>query len=478
MNAVSVRGDWVGQVVDGRYPLIELLGGSGTGGTFLTEVDGSGSQKAAIKLLASSPQAEDRFAAWQAASKLHHPNLAKIARCGRTEIGEIAAVYVVTDLAEELLSEIIPERPLSADEARQLATPVLDVLGYLHEAGYVHGHLKPSNILVVENEIKLSSDALIPNGKPASDLLTNDIYVAPEVATGPVSPRADIWSFGVTLVEALSQEMPIWDAASDSAPVLPTSIPEPFAQIARECLQPDPSRRCTLADIRALLEGKPKVVATRPSHQQAQRHVQEERAADKRLPTRMPFLPLIIGFVLLVAVIIGLQIHSHSGARAPAPQEQAEQAEQAANAPTAAPQSAPTKSQAAPASQARIASDKAPPPPAKTSSSTQPAVSPNANGEVLSRDVPEVPRRASDTIHGTVAVAVRVSVNPDGSVGNAEYVTRGPSAYFARLALDSAHNWKFRPPETNGRAATSAWVLHYKFRRNGVEVTPAHVPAQ
>ena len=44
--------------------------------------------------------------------------------------------------------------------------PILDALSYIHANGYVHGHLKPSNILVVENEVKLSSDGLIPAGSP------------------------------------------------------------------------------------------------------------------------------------------------------------------------------------------------------------------------------------------------------------------------------------------------------------------------
>src|SRR3569623_1141114 len=77
MNAVSVRGDWVGQVIDGRYPLLEWLGGSGTSGTFLTELDGLGSRRAAVKLIPSSPQSEDRLAGWVDAAKLSHPHLAE-----------------------------------------------------------------------------------------------------------------------------------------------------------------------------------------------------------------------------------------------------------------------------------------------------------------------------------------------------------------------------------------------------------------
>src|SRR3569623_952538 len=112
MNAVAVRGDWVSQVIDGRYPLLEWLGGSGTSGTFLTELDGLGSHKAAIKLLPSSPQSEDRLSGWAAVAKLSHPHLVHIHHHGRADVNGTQCVYIVCDLAEELLSQIIPERPL------------------------------------------------------------------------------------------------------------------------------------------------------------------------------------------------------------------------------------------------------------------------------------------------------------------------------------------------------------------------------
>ena len=261
---------------------------------------------------------------WPAAAKLSHPHLEQILHYGRAEVDAGPVVYIVTDLAEELLSQIIPERPLSPDEARQMLTPILDALDYLHGKGFVHGHLKPSNILVVENDIKISSDALIPNGKHAPELLTNNIHIAPEVATGPISPRADIWSLGITLVEALTQELPIWDAATDTEPVLPASIPPPFAQIARRCLQPDPSLRCTIAQIRTLLERQTQT-HSREASQKSLSPAQEDRP-DKPLPSRMPFLPLLIGLVLLVAIIIGFRMYNRRTNTAPPQTESTPQA--------------------------------------------------------------------------------------------------------------------------------------------------------
>jgi TonB family protein len=460
MDAVSVRGDWVGQVIDGRYPLLEWLGGSGTSGTFLTELDGLGSRRAAVKLLPSSPHSEDRLAGWPAAAKLFHSHLARIHHFGRADVDGKPCVYIVYDLAEELLSQIIPERSLTADEARQMLVPILGALDYLHNAGYVHGHLKPSNVLVVENEIKISSDGLLSAGKPSPELLTNDIHIAPGNATGLASPQADVWSLGITLVEALTQQLPIWDAASDAEPVLPATIPAPFAEIARRCLHADPARRCTIAEIRTLLESPSKrplaKVSEAPLHPPHQPGLE-----DKPLPARMPFLPLVIGLVLLTAIIVGLSMRSRKSSSAP---PQTGTAPQASNAePESKPeQKSPQSTTPVPSAPAAAAPAAAPVSPSTVS----------AGGDVLSRDVPDVPQRASNTIRGTVGVVVRVSVDPTGAITNADFANHGPSAYFARIALESARNWKFKPPQQNGHAAPSTWLLHYKFRRSGVEVTP------
>ena len=436
MNAVSIRGDWVGQVIDGRFSLLEWLGGSGTSSTFVTELDGPGSRRAAIKLFSAPAQAEERLSTWTATTSLSHVHLARILHFGRANIEGVHLVYVVTELAEEVLSQIIPDRPLAPDEARQMLEPVLDALAYLHVNGYVHGHLKPSNILVVENEIKLSADGVLEEDRPARELLGNDLHTAPETTTAPVAASADIWSLGMTLVEVLTQQLPVWDSASETEPVVPASLPKPFAQIARECLHLDPARRCTLSEVRALLQGKP---ARAPSHLPAQMQVQPQ-VAEKTSPARIPRVPLIVAFVLLAAIIIGFAMRSHKTNTAPLQTETTQQA------PPAEPES-----------------QTAAPPIATTGT---------AKGEVLGRVIPDVSRKASDTIQGRVGVAVRVTVDPNGAVTNAEFATHGPSAYFARIAMESARNWKFKPAMQNGHAIASTWTLHYEFKRNGVDVNP------
>src|SRR5208282_5333400 len=93
------------------------------------------------------------------------------------------------------------------------------------------------------------------SGDAGNPQLAHTLYDAPEIAT-TVSPAADVWSLGVTLVDALTQTPPGWQVSDQTEPVLPESMPGPFRSLARDCLRLDPARRCTLPSIEARLEGK------------------------------------------------------------------------------------------------------------------------------------------------------------------------------------------------------------------------------
>ena len=255
MTAAAIRSDWVGRVVDGRFILLQWLGGSGWSGVFLTQLYEPRSRKAAIKLIpADDGDAETQIAGWAATRSLSHPHLMSPLHTGGCQIDAAVLLYAVTEYAEEVLSEIIPERPLTPSEVKEMLAPVLDALSYLHGKGFVHGHLKPSNIMVVENQVKLSGDSLQVTGQLGKRSLTLTVYDAPEVATETISPAGDVWSLGVLLVEALTQNPPVWDRSTDREPVVPASIPQFFADIAQECLRSDHLRRCTISDVKDRLE--------------------------------------------------------------------------------------------------------------------------------------------------------------------------------------------------------------------------------
>ena len=300
MKTEEIRGDWAGRVIDGKYPLLRWLGGSDSNGVFLTEIEDDRSQKAAIRLIAVNQQESSaQIALWTETSNLAHSNLTRLFQTGRCQSGEMQLVYAVTDYAEENLAEILPVRALTTAETREMFGPVLDALSYLHGKGFVHGRLKPSNVLVVNDQVKLSIEDVQAAGPVGKRNYAVDIHDAPECAAGPISPAVDIWSLGVLLVETLTQHPPVWNGKAENDPVVPGSMQEPFACIARGALHTDPTRRCTLSDIGDRLRAS---------------HAPQESSApqsEKAAPAKSR-LPLAIAAVVVAVVLIAFfLIRSH-----------------------------------------------------------------------------------------------------------------------------------------------------------------------
>src|SRR6266566_464270 len=147
---------WEGRNIDGKFPLRRWLGGSEHSAVFLTELPGQATQKAAIKLIAADGAEADRqLSRWRAAARLSHPNLIRIFDAGRCRLDGMPLLYLVMEYAEEDLSQIVPQRPLVFGEANDMLPPLLDALSYLHSKGFVHGRIKPSNVLAVGDQLKL-----------------------------------------------------------------------------------------------------------------------------------------------------------------------------------------------------------------------------------------------------------------------------------------------------------------------------------
>src|SRR5277367_194173 len=96
---------WEGRTIEGAFPLRQHLGGGESSAVFLTTHD---AHNAAIKLVPADPQtAEQQLFRWREAAKLSHPHLIRIFATGRTDIDGMAMLYIVTDRAEEDLSQVL-----------------------------------------------------------------------------------------------------------------------------------------------------------------------------------------------------------------------------------------------------------------------------------------------------------------------------------------------------------------------------------
>ncbi len=472
MDVPSIQSEWVGRVIDGRYTLQQWLGGSGGNGVFVTEQPGGTGQKATIKLIPAEADGEAKVKGYAAAAGLSHPNLMRILDSGRCEIDGSPFVFVVTEYADEVLSEILPIRPLTPAEVREMLVPILDALSYIHEQGLAHGHLKPSNILVVNDQLKLSSDSLQAVGHSDGDTHALNVHDAPERADGTLSPASDMWSLGAALVEALTQRPPDWNRASSQNPEVPPSLPEPYRKIAASCLRVNASSRSTIDDVRRGIGlAAPQAVDTQADY------------AEELPPNRSHF-GMMVTVGLVVLAVIGIFLWRMTGSRPPqqvADQTEASSPVTAASQPAQEAQSKPESGQ--PSTPAQTAAEpeqrpRATDPAASAApgSVAQPAVRGQiggSSGAVVRRVIPDALPSASETIQGTVVVRVRLNVDQAGNVANAEFEDAGPSKYFSRISMEAAQKWKFAPPLVNGQLAPSVWTLSFQFTREKTDVIPA-----
>jgi TonB family protein len=458
---------WEGRV-DGKFPLRQWLGGSDHSAVFLTERPGQ-TEKVAIKLIAADGAEADRqLARWRAAAQLSHPHLMRIFEAGRCRLDGTPLLYFVMEYAEEDLSQILPQRPLAPTEVTDLLPALLDALSYLHAKGFVHSRVKPSNVHAIGDELKLSADQImtaqtVSATEPDSAHTRRDVYDAPETADGIVSPAGDVWSIGVTLVAALTQNVTFEEGASGSTshsdPAPPPTVPQPFRGIARECLHLDPKRRCSLAEIQARLQPAGRSVPAEPESPPPPQHPEKRGAV---------FVSAIFVVAALLIAFVLFHRRGHDGEKNAPPSATATTVQPTPEAaPQVSPQSAPptttqTPPEAAPAS---------PPPPAD-----QPIPPPKkavaSPGEVVHQVLPDVPASARNSINGTVKVGVRVEVDSSGKVTAATLKSAGPSKYFAALALKAAQAWEFSAPEADGKPTASAWLIQFRFKRAGTQALP------
>ena len=445
----EVWAKWEGQVINGVFPLRRLLGVSDHSGVFLTEYKARNLPDAVIKLIrANANEAEAQLAQWRVIAALAHPRLVRLIAMGRCQLGGLQFLFVVMEYAEQTLTQILSLRALSVDEVREMLPPIVDALRFLHGQHQVQGRLKPTNILAVGDQLKLASDTIRPE------------------ADGRFSAAHDIWSLGATIVEALTQHPRAGTDERFDAASLPAAFPAELAGMVRQCLNPDPARRPTLAALKAQLAAgevvspaasapptpappTPAPTTAPPAAKAPVAPVQITPVPRRDVPHPEPppreetsALPLgerpgkrrwyitglAVGLIACLAVWAGM----HGRRTAPSP---------------AAPAPAPAAAAAAaPASQA--------PPPAATDPSA-----------VLYEEIPDVSAGARATIHGRIQVAVRVTVDGAGNVSDAALANPGSSKYFARLSTDAAKKWKFAPANDQDPRKR---LLIFEFSRSGV----------
>ncbi|WP_338785140.1 protein kinase [Streptomyces sp. DG1A-41] len=187
------------------------------------------------------------------------------------------ATVLVLERAEGSLDAVLEHTP-KPEAGPALLAQICEGLHQLHQAGWVHGDLKPANVLLMKDgsvrlaDFNLASE-LQGTHAYAPAFATPD-YTPPELLWPEIDergtrirPSADIWAFGVIAHLVLTDSFPLpggsTEARTDAATRysggaeelrLSPELPETWQEIVRDCLAPTHSERAArVPDTRALL---------------------------------------------------------------------------------------------------------------------------------------------------------------------------------------------------------------------------------
>jgi tetratricopeptide (TPR) repeat protein len=203
-----------GDVIDGRFLILQPVGSGGMG-TVFKAVDRSDGQDVAVKVLRDADQSHAHRFEREAEllSELRHPGIVRYIGHGRTPALE--AYLVMEWLEGEDLAHRLTGQGLTPPEALKVVARAAEALAVAHAKGIIHRDIKPPNVFLVNGEIDRAKildfgvARLVGSARQSTQMgtvLGTPGYMSPEQARGApdVDARADIFSLGCLLFEGLT----------------------------------------------------------------------------------------------------------------------------------------------------------------------------------------------------------------------------------------------------------------------------------
>ena len=237
----------------------------------------------------------------RAVGRLKSPNIVTLHRVHPLEDGDgwmLEMEYIPGGSLNALLDQ---ERRLATDQAIGILRGVLAALHVAHEAGVVHGDVKPGNVLLeASGDVKLADfglswmlDDQSLSGSVSEVPFGTPMYMAPEVIMGERGNVAsDLWSAGVVFYRMLSGQMPfrtknlhdLFFSVQNSAPQpLPVNVPAPLQTLVLRLLEKAPEDRP--ASVAAVIEELDRITGD----------VEAPAFSREPVPAALPAAPLLFG---------------------------------------------------------------------------------------------------------------------------------------------------------------------------------------
>jgi len=261
----------------GRYQLERILGSGGMGVVYrardlLHEAFGEPDARVALKLLgetlcASTDAHVLLYSEFALTRSLRHEHVVR-AFSFEVDTAHQLAFFTMEVMPGLTLDRLLPECPqgMAWQALQPIALQLLDALAYTHRQGVLHGDVKPANIMVGEQGIRLfdfglgHAEAQARAGLPGLSRSRlnawTPAYAAPELMAGGLpSPRADLYGVASVLYELAEGRRPGERQQHQPLP-RPRQLPRHCWPAVSSALAMDPEQRTvSVAELREVLGG-------------------------------------------------------------------------------------------------------------------------------------------------------------------------------------------------------------------------------
>jgi hypothetical protein len=288
VSGTAADRDWVLRVPIGSHvgdwEITEPVAAGNFGSVYAARHVGTGDQ-AALKFMATGPMGQRQYrdirelAEREIAFSRHaqHDHLVSILDSFAASAPDTpfdGAIVLVMERAEQSLQDLLDGT--AVPDAARLIVEICAGLAYLHQAGWVHGDLKPSNVLIrADGSACLADFGLVTRVEGTHGYgvpLGSTDYTPPERAGDrlgerglQIRPSADVWALGVTAHQILTggvfpfpgptpgaRAAAGQEYASGRAPLrVHPDVGEGWRELITRCLSPDHTRRPAAADLLA-----------------------------------------------------------------------------------------------------------------------------------------------------------------------------------------------------------------------------------